>query len=255
MVQRAYDFVRDDARNISPRAVPSSPTGSSSKGTFRFTNDPTHGATTVRSEFFWKRLKHNPLTLLYQNDILALLFSQLFLRYASALPGDSPVTVRQLEIPFFSEYERNGFVYRAHPLYRGESAYYDWAFVQWVVGQNPVSNAVIHKPYVARILGFVKHPCGDMQAIVHSVKEPPPGKDISHGVFGEFWELEYQGPASAKRPLLHLISVDSVLEHACMIPYSADHPYTWFHIWDSGTWADCFQTILAPGLEPNTGGI
>ena len=90
--------------------------------------------------------------LLYQNDILALLFSQLFVRYASAVPGHSTMTVRQVAILFFLEYERNRFVYRAHPLYRGESSYYDWANVQWVVSQTPVTNTVIHKPYVARIL-------------------------------------------------------------------------------------------------------
>jgi hypothetical protein len=36
-----------------------------------------------------------------------------------------------LNIPFYMEYEQNGFMYRGHPSYHGAGAYYDWAHVQW----------------------------------------------------------------------------------------------------------------------------
>jgi hypothetical protein len=161
----------------------------------------------------------------------------------------TPEPCRSSRFRFFTEYERNGFVYRAHPKYRGESAYYDWAYVKWVIGTHPVTNADICQPYPARILGFFQHPDGEVKAVVHSVKEPPRNKPVGHGVFGHYWQLEFQGTENAKRPLLHIVSVDSLLEHVCMIPYSDMHPFVWIHIWHPRTWSDCFHTILEPGQE------
>lgn len=72
------------------------------------------------------------------------------------------------------------------------------------------------------------------------------GTDEPHGVFGTYWHLEYDGPASAPRPKLHMVSVHSLQEHACMIPYSENDPFTWVHIWNPDQWPGCFQTIQPP---------
>ena len=178
---------------------------------------------------------------MHLSEIGSTLSKTLFHPYATLSPtGDGTGSVLQLVIPFFTQYERRGIIYRAHPKYRGDHAYYDWAFVKWVIGTNPVSNVDIHKPYVARILGFIRHPDGDVRAVIQSVKETRNKQNVAHGVFSYFWELEQEGPNTARRPVLHLVSVDTLMEHACMIPYTKKDHSIWFHVWHPRKWGDCF---------------
>lgn len=65
--------------------------------------------------FVWQRNKHAGLQPLLQEPILSLLITTIFAEHtANANPPAAP------EIPFSTEYEHNGFVYQAHPNYRGE---------------------------------------------------------------------------------------------------------------------------------------
>ena len=240
VIQRAYDFIFAGKTEDITLHREYDPTKMGSKGRFLMAYSPTMADNCARLSFVWNNVKYSGIAPMYQNEIMELLFNTFFDDHA--VPGTAPNEL-ELDIPFYTEYERNGFLYRAHPKYRGEHPYYDWAFVQWVTGTNPVTNEDINKSYPARILGFIRNPNGMIDAIVHSVKEPGPRDDNAHGVFGSFWEMEQVGPAQNKRPLLRLVSVDSLLEHACMIPYSAQHPFTWFHILQRSEWSDCFHPI------------
>jgi hypothetical protein len=113
-----------------------------------------------------------------------------------------------------------------------------------------VSAEPVYKPFPARILGFIRHPEGDINAIIHSVLEDPQGL-VGHGVFGHYWHLEVEGTDACHRPILHLVTVDSLLEHVCMIPYSETDSYMWIHLWHPSEWPGCFQTIVPPGEEGN----
>jgi hypothetical protein len=166
------------------------------------------------------------------------LLDELFATFATSNGNEARLT-----IPFFTQYERRGIIYRAHPLFRREHAYYDWAFVKWVVGQDPLTGLDEVQPYVGRILGFIQHPDGEMKAIVHSVKETRNRQNLAHGVFCYFWELEQEGPRTDLRPKLHLVSVDTLMEHACMIPYTTKDDSIWFHIWHPRKWENCFSSI------------
>jgi hypothetical protein len=239
VIQRAYDFVKTDVRTVTKDRPPPDPLLNGSKATFRFETDPGRGPDVIQVEYTWHSQCNFGAVPMYQAEIAALLLSELFPEYAGGVPTGGGVSPPSLAVPWFTEYERNGFVYRAHPRYRGESAYYDWALVQWVVGNHPETNAEMHASYPARLLGFFRHPAGDVRAIVHSVKEKR--GDQSHGVFSTHWMLERQGPASAPRPLLRMVSVDTLLEHVCVIPFCDADPFHWFHMWHPRTWADCFK--------------
>ena len=169
----------------------------------------------------------------------------LFENYKSNITEDIEDTVHTLglDIPFFTEYQRNGFVYRAHRFYRSKNQYYDWAFVRWYDGEDLITNEPKFVSIIGRILTFILHPDGGIRAVVHSCNYT---SRLPQGVFGTFYELEYEGPVTAKRPKLHLVEVDCLEDYACMIPYSSLHPLLWVHIWDRDKWPGCFQTIEAP---------
>jgi hypothetical protein len=59
-----------------------------------------------------------------------------------------------LRIPFFTEYQRNGNVYHAHPDYRRDGAYYDWAHVKWWDGDDVDGNQ-LSTDIIGQILGFL----------------------------------------------------------------------------------------------------
>lgn len=242
VIQRAYDFVKEGRWEPPKRLKKLSPVTNASKATYRFNMDSGN----VLADLVWKREKHIGLEPLLQEHIMRLLITNVYAAHVSLYDAADPQNA--LAIPFFTEYERNGFVYRAHPNYRGEGAYYDWANVQWELGNDPITDTPIIKPYIARILGFIQHPSGDIQAIIHSTIEGEDGVE-PHGAFGHYWHLEVVGSDACHRPVLRLVSVDSLLEHVCMIPYNENDSFMWVHLWHPLEWPGCFQTILPPGEE------
>jgi hypothetical protein len=244
VIQRAFDFVKESVWEPPKPIKKTSPISNASKATYRFNLEDGN----VIADLVWKRDKHTGLQPLHHDHIMRLLITTIYTTHVSLFEANDPKNA--LDIPFFTEYERNGFVYRAHPDYRGEGAYYDWANVQWEFGNDPVTGEGINKPFIARILGFIQLTSGEIQAIVHSVKEDPKGL-CGHGVFGNYWHLEVEGTDARHRPILRLVSVDTLLEHVCMIPYNEADTFMWIHLWNQSEWPGCFQTILPPGQEHN----
>ena len=242
VIQRAFDFVKEGVWKPPKRPKNNSAVSNASKATYRFQMADGN----VMADLVWKRDKHTGLEPIHQAHIIRLLITEVYATHVSLFEADDPKTA--LDIPFFTEYERNGFVYRAHPDYRGEGAYYDWAKVQWEVGNDPITDEPIYKPYIARILGFIQQESGEIQAIIHSVKEERKGL-CGHGAFGHYWHLEVEGTDACHRPILRLVSVDTLLEHVCMIPYKETDTFMWVHLWNPSEWPGCFQTILPPGQE------
>ena len=192
----------------------------------------------------WKTGKNTDVALLWEDPIKGFLASRLFVQYSIATDTNEG---RMLDIPFFTEYERNGFVYRAHPKYRGENPYYDWAFISWVTGTDITTGLDKTESVIGRILCFITHPNGELMALIHSCKQ---GTDEQHGVYRTYWHLECEGPAHQRSPQVHMVNVECMLEHACMIPYSKNDPFRWIHIWHPSKWPACFQTIEPP-VEDN----
>ena len=248
VIQRAYDFVTADIRlppgkdnNVALGVV------NASKGVYCLVSDTATGASYVDATLHWHRTKHDGLVPLHHDHIIRVLITTLFPDYAELTVDGTSLA---LQIPFFTEYERNGFIYRAHPNYRGNGAYYDWAQIQWEIGDNDsITGNAQYQNYIGRIHGFILHPDGDTYAVVHSTIDNKPRRVLDHGVFANYWHLEVEGNNTSHWPVLQLVHVDCLLEHVCMIPYDEQDTYTWIHIWNPTEWPDCFMTILSPGQD------
>jgi hypothetical protein len=131
-----------------------------SKGTYRLFSNTTTGAGSVDHQ------KYDGCKPLLQETIIGLLVTSFFHAYAT--PSAFEVSSSVLDVDFFTEYECNRFVYHGHPNYWGAGQYYDWAQVKWEIGENIVTGKPIYKKYIGRIHGFIRHPNGDVYAIIHS---------------------------------------------------------------------------------------
>ena len=216
----------------------------SSKGTFHFISSNLDQVNaTVEASISWHKEKHQGLVPLMSCEIMSYLGQELFSEFSTTLQNNHLNASRFLDIEFYTEYQRNGFVYRAHPLYRRENPYYDWAYVKWCLGQQPDTQEEIIQSIIARILCFFCHPNGELMAVVHSCETET---DEQHGVFGTCWKMEMSGTGNNPKPRLSIVSVDCIEDHVCMIPYSSEHPHCWVHIWSQSKWPSCFQNIEAP---------
>ena len=245
IIQRAYDRVVphvDSGQSLSTCQTTEAPSRNATKGKFLFRSTPHNGQFIAECVCEWERNIHEGLKLIHHEAIVALLGSTLLTEHGQIMHAGSHDQHLALDVPVFTEYERNGFVYRAHPNFRG-TPYYDWAYIQWWDGDNSVTQEAMTKSIIGRILCFIKHPDGALMAVVHSCQWDT---QEQHGVFGTYWHLEYNGPITAPRPQLHLVSVNAIENHVCMIPYSDDDQYRWVHIWQQSDWPGCFQSIEPP---------
>jgi hypothetical protein len=189
----------------------------------------------------WRSTKNNTLAakILHEEEVVAFIMECFFDEDSHIAVDENGELQRQLDIQCFTEYQRNGFVYRCHPLYRGEYAYYDWCYVNWEVGDEE-SDEVLS--LIGRINLFIETPQGEIKAIVQSFDETT---SEDHGVFGTYWYLEQHGSPDrplTQRPKFHLVDVDSLGDYAMVVPYENDQK-RFIHIHDRSKWPGYFQTI------------
>ena len=237
IIQCAYDRVRPP--DSQPSCVPTG-TRNASKAMLLFRSLPDDGPFVADCELVWKSKKHQNVRLLLHDDIMSFLGRHLLQQFGITVQATaSESAYKKLHIPFFTEYTKDSVVYRAHPLYRGEHPYYDWAFIRWCYGEDRRTGKTIYKSIIGRILGFFLHPCGSTMAIVHSC-------DItskqSHGVFGQLYQLETERVTNPI-PKLCMVDVECLEVHACMIPYYRNDSNLWLHISDPVEWHSEFQKI------------
>jgi hypothetical protein len=155
--------------------------------------------------------------------------------------GATGIRSHSLTFRCFTEYQRNGIVYRCHPKYRGDRAYYDWCYVNWDNGDGTVLQLI------GRIHLFIENPLGELQAVIQSVDQTT---NMYYGVFGTYWFLEHTGPDNNLKPMFHLVDVDSLGDHdVMMIPHN-DVGTKFIHIHDQSEWPGYFiETPLPPVLR------
>jgi hypothetical protein len=136
IIQRAYDRVMHDSvvnHNACNGEMPG-PFARASKGIQHFNGKSIRGRLEADA-------LHRPLL---HDDILAFLGSRLLPAFSTHPNNNTDDQTTTLDVPFFTEYQRNGFVYRAHPYYRSKHAYYDWAYIQWWDGDDPLTGEPKH---------------------------------------------------------------------------------------------------------------
>ena len=190
-----------------------------------------------RSKITWKTTRSGTILspILYQSHVLAFLEDLFLSDHGIDSENADGHTIRSLDLECFTEYERNGFVYRCHPLYRKEKAYYDWCMINW--NEN---GAVI--PYIGRIHLFVRTPDGEIMAVVQSV-DTKTRED--HGIFGDYWYMDHTGPLNNQVPKFEIVEVDALADHVMVIPYNLGEK-RYIHVHDRDTWPSKFTTAVPP---------
>jgi hypothetical protein len=115
--------------------------------------------------------------ILSQKYVLGFLIDQYFQEYKQAVVGATGIHSHSLTCHCFTEYQCNGIVYRCHPKYHGDRAYYDWCYVNWDNGDGTVLQLI------GQIHLFIENPLGELQAVIQSVDQTT-NKD--YGVFGTY---------------------------------------------------------------------
>ena len=159
---------------------------------------------------------------------------------------------RGIKLKGYTEYNRNGIVFRAHPNYRAEGPWYDYAMVTWKMDASDDSSSSssldtnsddlgVTQPghmdktciVPAKIIGFVTAmDDSNLLVIIHSCYE----QKKKESVLTNRWRLEFEedklpvggcifpdnrlhDDASHKTPLIRQVEVDCLERHCLMIPY------------------------------------
>jgi hypothetical protein len=163
--------------------------------------------------------------------------------------------IDSLEIPFFTEYRRQGQVFRAHPNYRDSiGAWNDWVMFCWRKEQRPRrrnrSNHAVDVSHCDRdkdldefdyspgkLLGFLK-----VDNQISCVVRPCVVTYTKSSVFTTKWELAYWDQKKKKNPMISLVSVDAIVRHCLMIPQDGPQGDIFHEVWERKLWADEFHT-------------
>ena len=161
----------------------------------------------------------------------------------------------QCTLVLFTEYKRNGQLFRAHPAYRGGRPWHDWAMFRYeksgrdvarcksymetthddeVFNGDPSTIAPNHHYAPGKILCFVQAPDNTLQAVVLCCAF----KHVRSGVFTTHWKVEYQDARKTK-PYILLMDVEAIVRHCLMIPENEEgHGY--HEVWEKERWAKEF---------------
>jgi hypothetical protein len=175
----------------------------------------------------WKTGRNNTVreNILLQEYVLGFLIEIFFQDHAQVGPRKKGKKQRTLSLKCFTEYQRNGIIYRCHPMYRGEYPYYDWCQIKWKIGETEVD-------LLGRIHLFIETPEGEIKAVVQSVLH---GTEEAHGIFGSYWFLESNG----NKPRLALAELVQLGDPAMVLPYeSGGQRYIHYH--EREKWAGYF---------------
>jgi hypothetical protein len=156
--------------------------------------------------------------------------------------GADPNEGRTLNLVIFTDYKRNGQLFRAHPAYRGGLVWHDWAIFRYENNAQDVARwksylevthddevyhgdplDITHKYHYApcKILCFVEEDNEPLMAVVLCCAF----RHVRSAVFATHWKVEYQDAGMAK-PYVLFMDVEAMVRHCSMIPENKDgHGY------------------------------
>ena len=170
--------------------------------------------------------------------------------------------VGPIQIPFFTEYRRNGELFRAHPLYH-KRPWHDWIMIWWELPEGGLPSSVeavaqkcnvhfgdtMENPKLygyspGKILAFIEYPKGNYQAVVetcsYKCQRPANSKFLTTWEPAFVWKR--QPGKSRPRKVRHvcLVDVDSIVRHCLIIPYDDNHT-SYLEVWARDLWGDQFH--------------
>jgi hypothetical protein len=175
----------------------------------------------------------------------------------SALPPEGPDILDlngdecHNQIFMFTEYIRNGEIFRAHGNYRDNGAWHDWVMLRWEPDNNhihdPIDECQVHygddtnhpDQYAyapGKILAFIKVD-EEISAVVNVCQY----KHKKSSVFTTSWHLEMgnnrDGPPV---PAIHMVDVNSIVRHCLMLPENLEHT-KFQEVWSCERWGAQFH--------------
>jgi hypothetical protein len=169
--------------------------------------------------------------------------------------GAEPNEGRTLTLVLFTEYKRNGQLFRANPACRGGLPWHDWAMFRYEKSAQEVArgksymevthdNEVYHgdPPDIAHkhhdapgmCLCFVEEDKKPLMAVVLCCAFI----HVRSGVFATHWKVEHLD-AGMTKPYVLLMDVEAIVRHCLMIPENNDgHGY--HEVWEKERWAKEF---------------
>lgn len=164
------------------------------------------------------------------------------------------VDLDRFVLPFYTEYQRHGHTFRAHPNYRAgqQSPWYDWAMFRWRKEQRScrrnrssyavdvayMDNEVNEDQYdyaPAKILGFVK-----VGSALSCIVRPCNITYTKSSVFSTQWSLAFWDRAG-KNAMINLVSVDAIVRHCLMIPVDGVDSILYHEVYERERWANEFH--------------
>jgi len=176
----------------------------------------------------------------------SLQLSELVLTYLAETykPGD--------QLQLYTEYNRSGNVFRAHPFYASSGAtWYDWAMFRWTMDnpddkrqQKPECHAGYgddperqkdHLYAPGQLLAFIEDQEGNQFTIARCCQY----ENRQDSFITTRWKQEYTYIGRQKRPFLQAIDLDSIVRHCLMIPYNTNRD-EYVELWSKELWGDEF---------------
>lgn len=207
-----------------------SPTEQATKGILIIEENIGNGS--IMAYIKWKNPQlYNMMLFPYFNETVEMLFATYSVNATTLISGN-----KELRFPIYTEYNREGVVFRAHNNYKSEGPWIDWCKVDWR-GQDEGEG-------VGQLLVFLEVPDKGLCAIIYpcSINDR---KD--HGILTDLWPMEWQ--PGTRKPWLQIATVDSLQYPVLMLSYKgrglrpSDNRDWWLEVHDRDTWADKFQPI------------
>ena len=156
---------------------------------------------------------------------------------------------RSMEIPLFTEYMRNGVIFRAHPFYsKSETPWHDWVMLRFSKDKHnhecptykpwlgdDAATAANHSYAPAKILLFCQDPNDNN---IYAVCLCCAFAHKESSAITTHWKIEYIDK-SCKKPYLAYIDVNSFVRQVMMVPENQN--LNGYHeVWERSEWAKSF---------------
>ena len=160
-----------------------------------------------------------------------------------------------MNLKLFTDYRRDGIIFRAHPNYKKNGSWNDWAMFRYAksdrdlatnksyrershadevyFGDNPETESEYHYA-PGKLCAFVEMPDETIKAVVLCCSF----EHVRSGVFSTYWKIEYVNNAKTV-PYYALLDVDAIVRHVLMIPEN-NLEHAFHEIWDRDRWANEF---------------
>ena len=160
-----------------------------------------------------------------------------------------------LTLKVFTDYKRQGIIFRAQPNYKKGQAWYDWAMFRYAKSEKDIVKnrsfiQTSHRDEIyygdaedtqskyhyapGKIKAFVMMPDGTTKAVAECCCF----EHVRSGVFSTYWKTEFANQARTSKYLL-LLDTECLVRQMLMVPEN-EQGHAFHEIWDVERWSKEF---------------